>query len=314
MRADGIVPAIQARLALALAAPEGDYVALRIGGHTVGWLDPTRAARLSAFASVFDRADGEIGLAATLNDCATRTAAVEDVARVLAGEGLLSAWRDERYAVAVEFGAPPLVDIERAAARYFGIRTYAVHINGLVRESGGLRMWLARRSPTKAIDPGLLDNLVGGGIATGYGVLETLRKEAWEEAGIPADVAARARPQGSIDICRPQPQGLQRETVFVYDLELDADFRPANQDGEAVEHRQLTMAEAAELIADNGEGVVTADASLVILDCLLRHGALGPDSPGLRALSAFRHAMLEPAPEPRGRDGRLRAARWIKRP
>jgi len=314
MRADGIVPAIQARLALALAAPEGDYVALRIGGHTVGWLDPTRAARLSAFASVFDRADGEIGLAARLSDCATRTAAVEDVTRVLAGEGLLSAWRDERYAVAVEFGAPPLVDIERAAARYFGIRTYAVHINGLVRRGGGLRMWLARRSPTKAIDPGLLDNLVGGGIATGYGVLETLRKEAWEEAGIPADVAARARPQGSIDICRLQPQGLQRETVFVYDLELDADFRPANQDGEAVEHRQLTMAEAAELIADNGDGAVTADASLVILDCLLRHGALGPDSPGLRALSAFRHAMLEPAPEPRGRDGRLRAARWIKRP
>jgi len=314
MRADGIVPAIHARLALALAAPEGDYVALRIGGHTVGWLDPARAVRLSAFASVFDRADGELRLAATLSDCATRTAAVEDVTRVLAGEGLLSAWRDERYAVAVEFGAAPLVDIERAAARYFGIRTYAVHINGLVRGGGGLRMWLARRSPTKAIDPGLLDNLVGGGIATGYGVLETLRKEAWEEAGIPADVAARARPQGSIDICRLQPQGLQRETVFVYDLELDADFRPANQDGEAVEHRQLTMAEAAELIADNGDVAVTADASLVILDCLLRHGALGPDSPGLRALSAFRHAMLEPAPEPRGRGGRLRAARWIKRP
>jgi len=315
MRADGIVPAIQARLALALAAPEGDYVALRIGGHTVGWLDPTRAIRLSAFASVFDRADGELRLAATLSDCATRTAAVEDVTRVLAGEGLLSAWRDERYAVAVEFGAAPLVDIERAAARYFGIRTYAVHINGLVRGGGGLRMWLARRSPTKAIDPGLLDNLVGGGIATGYGVLETLRKEAWEEAGIPADVAARARPQGSIDICRPQPQGLQRETVFVYDLELDADFRPANQDGEAVEHRQLTMAEAAELIADNGDGAVTADASLVILDCLLRHGALGPDSPGLRALSAFRHAMLEPVPESPDRgDGSSGARSWITRP
>jgi len=312
MRADGIVPAIQARLALALAAPEGDYVALRIGGHTVGWLDPARAVRLSAFASVFDRADGELRLAATLSDCATRTAAVEDVTRVLAGEGLLSAWRDERYAVAVEFGAAPLVDIERAAARYFGIRTYAVHINGLVRGERGLRMWLARRSPTKAIDPGLLDNLVGGGIATGYGVLDTLRKEAWEEAGIPAAVAARARPQGSIDICRPQPQGLQRETVFVYDLELDADFRPANQDGEAVEHRQLTLAEAAGLIAD--DGAVTADASLVILDCLLRHGALGPDSPGLRALSAFRHALLEPAPQPRARDGGLRAARWIKRP
>ncbi|MEO8565079.1 MAG: DUF4743 domain-containing protein [Betaproteobacteria bacterium] len=316
MRADGIVPAIHARLALALAAPQGEYVAFRIGDHTVGWLDPARAARLSAFGSVFDRAAGEIRLAATLTDCGARTAAVEEVTRALAGEGLLSAWRDERYAVAVQFGAAPLVDIERAAARYFGVRTYAVHVNGLVRSGGGLRMWLARRSPTKAIDPGLLDNLVGGGIATGYGVLDTLRKEAWEEAGIPASVAARARPQGSIDICRQQPQGLQRETVFVYDLELDAGFTPANQDGEAVEHRQLTMSDAAKLIAaDDGDDAVTADASLVILDCLLRHGALGSDSPGIRALSAFRHAMLEPAPEIRGNgDGRSGARSWITRP
>mgnify|MGYP003694218689 CR=1 FL=1 len=134
---------------------------------------------------------------------------------------------------------PPLVGIERAAARYFGIRTYAVHVNGLVRSGGDLAMWLARRSPTKAIDPGLLDNLVGGGIAAATAVLDTVRKEAWEEAGIAATVAARARPQGSVDICRAQPEGLQRETVFVYDLELDADFGPANQDGEAVEHRQL---------------------------------------------------------------------------
>lgn len=316
MRADGIVPAIHARLALALAAPQGEYVAFGIGGNTVGWMDPARAARLSAFASVFDCAAGEIRLAATLADCGARTAAVEEVTRALAGQGLLSAWRDERYAVAVEFGAAPLVDIERAAARYFGVRTYAVHVNGLVRSGGGLRMWLARRSPTKAIDPGMLDNLVGGGIATGYGVLDTLRKEAWEEAGIPASVAARARPQGSIDICRPQPQGLQRETVFVYDLELDADFRPANQDGEAVEHRLLTMSDAAKLIAaDGGDDTVTADASLVILDCLLRHGTLGPDSPEIRALSAFRHAMLEPAPESRGRAvGPSGARMWITRP
>lgn len=302
MRADGIVPAIQARLALALGAPRGEYIAFGIGGHTVGWLDPARAAHLSAFTSVFDRAAGEIRLAPALGDCGARTAAVEKVTRALAGEGLLSAWREERYAVGVEFGAAPLVDIERAAARYFGVRTYAVHVNGLVRSSEGLAMWLARRSPTKAIDPGLLDNLVGGGIATGYGVLDTLRKEAWEEAGIPAGIAARARPQGSIDICRPQPQGLQRETVFVYDLELDADFTPVNQDGEAVEHRQLPMSEAARLIADEEPGAeVTADASLVILDCLLRHGALGSERAEIEALSALRYAMLEPAPLANGR-------------
>jgi 8-oxo-dGTP pyrophosphatase MutT (NUDIX family) len=316
MRADGIVPAIHARLALTLAAPQGAYVAFGIDGHAVGWLDPARAARLSAFAQVFDRAAGEIRLAATLADCSARTGAVDQVTRALAGEGLLSAWRDERYAVAVEFGAAPLVDIERAAARYFGIRTYAVHVNGLVRSGSGPAMWLARRSPTKAIDPGMLDNLVGGGIATGYGVLDTLRKEAWEEAGIPANVAARARAQGSIDICREQPQGVQRETVFIYDLEVDADFTPANQDGEAVEHRRLAMSDAAKLItADAGDDAVTADASLVILDCLLRHGALGPDSADIRALSAFRDAMLEPAPESSTRGAWPGGARsWLTRP
>jgi 8-oxo-dGTP pyrophosphatase MutT (NUDIX family) len=302
MRADGIVPAIQARLARTLAAPQGDYVPFRVCDRTVGWIDPVRSARLSAFTGVFDANGDEVRLAPTLADCAARTAALEEVTRALSGEGLLSAWRDERYAVAVEFGAAPLVDIERAAARYFGVRTYAVHINGLVQRAGGPTMWLARRSPSKAIDPGLLDNLVGGGIGTGYSAPDTLLKEAWEEAGIPADVAAKARPQGSIDICRAQPHGLQRETVFVYDLELDAGFIPSNQDGEAVEHRQLTFSDAARLIAaGEDDDAVTADASLVILDCLLRHGTLGPDSPGIRALSALLHASLEPVARGEGR-------------
>src|SRR5580765_2113028 len=188
MRADGIVPAIHSRLALALAAPQGEYIGWRVDDDTVGWLDSARAARLSACA-IFDHAEGALRMVPTLADCIARTAAIEDVTLALAGEGLLSAWRGKRYAVATEFGSPPLVDIERAAARYFGIRTYAVHVNGLVDSGDGIKMWLSRRSPTKAIDPGLLDNLVGGGIGTGFGALDTLRKEAWEEAGIPAIVA-----------------------------------------------------------------------------------------------------------------------------
>ncbi len=43
-------------------------------------------------------------------------------------------------------------------------------------------MWIARRSPTKPIDPGMLDNLVGGGLAAGLTVAQTLVKEGWEEA------------------------------------------------------------------------------------------------------------------------------------
>ena len=295
MTADGIVPAIRARLALALAPPRDAYIRWTAGATTAGWLDAGRAVRIAACSEAFETVGGELAMARSLADCGARTTALERVTRALAGEGLLSAWRDERYAVAAVFGGDALLDIERAAARYFGVHTYAVHVNGLVGSGDGESMWLARRSPHKAIDPGLLDNLVGGGIATGYGVHDTLLKEAWEEAGIPAALAASALARGSLDICRPQPQGLQRETIFVYDLPLDRDFVPVNRDGEAVEHRLVSFAEAARLIAiDAGDDALTTDASLVVLDCLLRHDAVAANEPDRIALSAFRRAALEP--------------------
>ena len=132
-------------------------------------------------------------LAPGLDDAARATAALDRVARALAAEGRLTAWRDERYAVVPSFGAPPLFLLERAAARYFGVHTYAVHVNGLVRRDEDVGTWIARRSPTKAIDPGLLDNLVGGGIAAGQEIATTVVKEAWEEAGIAESLARQAR-------------------------------------------------------------------------------------------------------------------------
>ena len=40
---------------------------------------------------------------------------------------------------------------------------------------------------------------------------------------------------------------------------------------------------------DAGPDVVTANASLVILDCLLRHGAIAVDAPLRGVLEALRH-------------------------
>jgi len=292
-----IVTALRERLERVLSPPRGHYRPLLVGGDAVGWLDGERASRLAAFADVFHVEQRRVGFVAGLIDCAARTQALDHVARALAGEGLLTAWRNERYAVAPAPGAPALFELERAAARYFGIQTFAAHVNGLVRCDDATRMWLARRSAAKAIDPGLLDNLVGGGIAAGSGIQATLVKEAWEEAGIPDAVATQAKPAGVLHICRAQPDGLQRETIFVHDLWLDADFVPVCQDGEVVEHRLLTMVQAAS-VATNSVGcdVVTADASLVIVDCLIRHGVIAMDLRDYAALSKLRHPTLELTP------------------
>jgi 8-oxo-dGTP pyrophosphatase MutT (NUDIX family) len=285
-----VVAAMGSRLSRVLAPPRARYRPFRVERTVVGWVDDARAARLALLADVFDVRDDAVSLAAGLRHTADRSAALDAVARTLAAEGRLTAWRDERYAIAPDLGAPPWFVLERAAARFFGIHTYAAHVNGVVRGDDGIRMWIARRSPTKAIDPAMLDNLVGGGVAAGQSVAATVVKEAWEEAGVAPDLAALARPAGTVHMCREQSDGLQRETIFVHDLGLAADFTPAGQDGEVIDHRLVTLPEAARLIGiEAGSDTVTADASLVILDYLLRHGEIAPDTPGYAALDALRH-------------------------
>ncbi len=298
---DDILPAIAERLRAELAPPARRYRPLVVDGVAVGCLDDERASRIARFTDVFVAHARCIRFTPSLRTATMRTEAMQRVARELERERELTAWRDERYAVVPQFGAPPLFLLERAAARYFGIRTHAAHANGYVRRSdGSLALWFARRSPTKAIDPGRLDNLVGGGIAADGAIARdadpvraTLIKEAWEEAGIASDVARHARSAGRLTICREQRDGLQRETIFVHDLELTPDFEPRNQDGEAVEHRCVTLDVAARLIANAcGPDVVTADASLVVLDFLLRR-AIAADAPQRAALQSLLGASLE---------------------
>jgi 8-oxo-dGTP pyrophosphatase MutT (NUDIX family) len=262
---------IEARLARALAPPARPLVPFMIDDAIAGQVTPDRAERLAAFADVFRRDGAALRFAPRLNDAAERSEAVAGVTAQLAAEGALTAWRDELYAVAPGLGAPPWFLLERAAARYFGVPTHAAHVNGLVQAGSETLMWLARRSATKSIDPGLLDNLVGGGIAAGTSVPQTIVKEAWEEAGIAAGVAAGACAAGTLEIFREQPDGIQRETLHVFDLWLAPDFVPRNQDGEALDHRRVTLPQVAGLLAvERGPDAVTADASLVAFDCLKR--------------------------------------------
>ncbi len=307
MLGSALSAAILARLSRLLATPTSPGVTLWVDGQPAGFVVVPRVARLAAFSATFDvRANG-IHFAPALTSVEARTAAMAEVTAALAAEGALSAWRDERYAVRPTFTAAPWFLLERAAARYFGIHTYAAHINGLSRDRDIPCMWLARRSPGKAIDPGLLDNLVGGGIRAGASVASTVIAEAWEEAGITAELAATARQVGTLVIRRDQPDGLQSETIFVHDLDLAPAFVPANQDGEVTAHRRVEIAEAARLIAlEAGPDVVTADASLVVVDYLLRQRAFADDDPPLPALRALRGTAAptpstspSPSPSPR---------------
>jgi len=286
-----ILAAIHRRLDRALAPPTIRLRPFVVADVTIGYIDDTRAKRLARFGSdVFSVDADRVELAPALKDERTRSKAIAAVADALRAEGALPGWRDELYRVAARFDHPPLLHIERGAARYFGVQTYAAHVNAIVRTAQMTSMWLARRSMTKATDPGMLDNLVAGGIGSGLSIRDTVIKEAWEEAGIGTELAARAQHTGTVHILRSLSDGLQRETVFVHDIELPSDFQPVNQDGEVTECRRVSLEEAAATIAIDGEiDEVTVDASLVVLDFLIRNHDIRRDQPQFNDLDALRY-------------------------
>lgn len=242
---------------------------LVVDGVQVGWLPRRHAEILQSMGDVLGPVDGQ-GTVALLPGCNTadaRNAALARLARQLADAGHVQGWRNELFAVTPGLDAAPFAVIERAAARFLGLLTFASHMNGIV--AGQRAFWISRRSPSKAVDPGMWDNLVAGGMPAGSDPLETLVRECDEESGIPPELAGRAEAHGVIEVLREIPEGVQWEHVYVYDLLLPSDFVPQNRDGEVAEHRHI---DPEALLAIMAGRAMTVDATLVTLDALRRRG------------------------------------------
>ncbi|SPA44570.1 NUDIX hydrolase [Cupriavidus taiwanensis] len=279
----GFVADATARIAASLAVRSGFDAATRLrlmaDGRQVGWLPRTHAGILRGIGAVLGPerplADGSaaVALLPGCDDFDARSAALRVLARQLADAGHVRGWRDELFAVTAALDAPAVAVVERAAARFLGLLTFASHMNGIVDGAVDDRpaLWISRRSPAKAVDPGMWDNLVAGGMPHGSDPLATLVRECEEESGIPPGLARRVQAHGMIEVLRDLPEGVQWEQVYVYDLLLPPDFMPHNQDGEVSEHRRV---EVAPLLAIMSAGAMTVDATLVTLDALGRRGWL----------------------------------------
>jgi isopentenyldiphosphate isomerase len=249
----------------------------------LGWVRRDFMPLLAEFADVFVvDADG-VSLHPRLSSFATRSDAVAPVLQTLAARGAITGWRDELYPATMSFRAEPALQLERAAAAYFGLRTFGVHMNGFVRKSAGIHLWVPRRSRTKPTYPGRLDNTVAGGQPIGASLTDNLIKECKEEASIPAALARRARPVGVITYCAEVAEGLQPDAQFCFDLELPEDFVPANTDGEIDEFLLWPIDYVAEVVRDTRE--FKPNCSLVIMHFLMRHGILPPDDPDYVAIA-----------------------------
>jgi 8-oxo-dGTP pyrophosphatase MutT (NUDIX family) len=266
------------------------FLPFRHGADRLGLIRKDNAEALRRFPAVFAvKSDGVRLVAAGGFDELSKI--IDDVTEQLVGEGLVAKWRYEYFTVAESWGAPAHFKLDRGAVPFFGVRAYGVHLNGFVRKGAGLKLWIGRRSPKKAVAPDKLDNLVAGGIGYPHGLVETLIKECEEEASLPEALATQSRPVGAVSYRMEVKHGLRDDVLFCYDLQCPTDFTPKNNDGELVSFELRDAAEAI-AIARAGDDF-KFNVNLVLIDFGLRHGIIAPDDPEYLALATGIHRPLD---------------------
>jgi len=250
-----------------------DRVEFRLGGAAVGSLTAADAEAVAAMPGWRHYGAALVADASALREAAAALGA--------AGRMRL---RGEEFDVRAAADGPVLARLDRGAVPVFGVIGHGVHLNGLVRDGGGLRVWVGIRARNKPTAPGQLDHLVAGGIPAGHDRWSTLVKEADEEASLPAALVAGARPVGQIAYVMRLDGGLRRDVLHCYDVELPPDFEPRPNDDEVERFELWPAVRLMEAVRDGDD--VKFNVNLVLIDLFLREGLIDPNSAEGRALRA----------------------------
>jgi 8-oxo-dGTP pyrophosphatase MutT (NUDIX family) len=249
-----------------------------IGAVQAGWLAPATVEFLVKNHPDFQEQDHGFTLDPRLNTLESRNKSFADLGQKMVAAGLLPRLHGEQSAIRPNWDAAPLGRLDRRVAPLLGVRSYGIHVNGIVRRGEDFWMWIARRAADRDLYPNLLDNVIAGGLPDGISVADNLAKEAHEEAGFTAAQIATAKPVGSLQYCQLQGENrLKPDTLFVYDLWMPEAWQPVNTDGEVAEFHLMPIDEVANLAAQGG--VFKPNCALVIVDFMIRHGLIDPDHP-----------------------------------
>lgn len=258
--------------------PQAESLPLFIAGQRCGWLFAKAAQALKVLKHVEILHDSA-HIGHLVSSGPELNALLATVATTLRQAGCAPGWRNELLDVwpeqplgsASSLDSQPLGAIERGVVRPLGLLTRAVHLSGW---STNGHLWVARRSLTKATDPGMWDTLVGGLISSQEDIQVGLVRESDEEAGLEAkDIAARTPLRTIARMLRQVPEGYQVEDVLTCECVLPAHAIPKNRDGEVMEIQLMAPVTIFNMLI---QGAFTLEASIVLAEDLLRRASPTP--------------------------------------
>ena len=251
------------------------FLPFYVAGYKVGWILPEDLPLFEQSPALFAVESERVELLGEPSSPKERSAQLDVVLRQWRDQGYINGWRDEHYLISDGEGTP-LFSVERSATALLGVLNLGVHLNGFVRRTDGIWLWMARRARNRPRYPGKLDQMVAGGMTAYQSPQQVMKRECQEEAGVPMTLAETLKSVGLVTLCHHNSKGqLRREIIYTYDLELPETFQPCNQDGEVEEFQLMPIAEVMRLVAETDD--IKPNCNLVVLDFLVRHSVLHAD-------------------------------------
>ena len=166
-----------------------------------------------------------------------------------------------------------LFKLDRKLVEFLGIRGYGVHLIAYIKQKNSYKLWVPRRNKNKLVAPSKFDNTVAGGVKAGESVISALEREANEEAGLKKEELKNVKPVGTINYnWKNSAYTLRRDTLYLFDLEVDKSFKPYCLDEEVEKFQLMDWKKILKLMQSTN--LIKKNCNLVFFNFMVRHGLI----------------------------------------